>query len=181
MYFLKITTTRHQQRLLLVENILYTKTLQLTIWSTLLLCGEWLLRSRILMEDVLRIYGHLGLFEAHHVVIRWPPDTSPFYFFRSKRVNRCCLLCMMRGVSGSCRHGIARGDHTHWACLLLPCVIFHHWSSSTSRFLDYIEDIYIMVLSVLVSILDPNHMYLPLLLTVYCNTMYIVALSLQPM
>ena len=31
--------------------------------------------------------------------------------------------------------------------------------------------IYIMVLSVLVSILNPNHMYLPLLLTVYCNTM----------
>ena len=27
---------------------------------------------------------------------------------------------------------IARGDHTHWACLFLPCVIFHY-SSSTSR------------------------------------------------
>ena len=38
-------------------------------------------------------------------------------------------------------------------------------------FLDYVEDIYIMVLSVLVSALNPNHMYLPLLLTVYCNTM----------
>ena len=45
MYFLKVTTTRHQQRLLLVENILYTKTLKLTIWSTFLLCGEWLLQS----------------------------------------------------------------------------------------------------------------------------------------
>ena len=30
-------------------------------------------------------------------------------------------------------------------------------------FLDYVEDIYIMVLSVLVSILNPNHMYLPLI------------------
>ena len=36
MYFVKITTTRHQQRLLLVDNILYTKVLQLTIWSILL-------------------------------------------------------------------------------------------------------------------------------------------------
>ena len=34
-------------------------------------------------------------------------------------------------------------------------------------FLDYVEDIYIMVFSVLVSILNPNHMHLPLLLTVY--------------
>ena len=33
--------------------------------------------------------------------------------------------------------------------------------------LDYVEDIYIMVLSVLVSIVNPNHMYSPLLLTVY--------------
>ena len=32
------------------------------------------------------------LFEAHHVVIRWPPDTSPFYYcFRSKPVDRCCF------------------------------------------------------------------------------------------
>ena len=31
------------------------------------------------MEDFLGIYGHLGLFEAHHVVIRWPPDTSSFF------------------------------------------------------------------------------------------------------
>ena len=30
------------------------------------------------------------------------------------------------------RDGIARGDHTHWACLLLPRVIFHYFSS-TSR------------------------------------------------
>ena len=37
MYFLKITTTRHQQRLFVVENILlYTKTLQLTVWSIFL-------------------------------------------------------------------------------------------------------------------------------------------------
>ena len=39
------------------------------------------------------------------------------------------------------------------------------------HFLYYGEDIYVMVLSVFVSILDPNHMYLPLLLTVYCDTM----------
>ena len=32
------------------------------------------------------------------------------------------------------------------------------------------EDIYIMVLSVLVSVLNPNHTYVPLLSTVYCNT-----------
>ena len=38
-------------------------------------------------------------------------------------------------------------------------------------FLDYVEDIYIRVLSVPVSILNPNHLYLPLLSTVYCNTM----------
>ena len=40
-------------------------------------------------------------------------------------------------------------------------------------FLDYyVEDIYIMVLSVLVSIFNPNHTstYLPLPLTVYCYT-----------
>ena len=37
-----------QQRLLLVENILYTETLQVAILATLLLlCGEWLLRSWI--------------------------------------------------------------------------------------------------------------------------------------
>ena len=49
-------------------------------------------------------------------------------------------------------------------------------------FLDYVEDIYIMILFVLVSILNPNHMYLPLPLTVYCNTVYyVVALSSQPM
>ena len=39
-------------------------------------------------------------------------------------------------------------------------------------FLDYVEDIYIMVLSVLVSTLNLNHMYLPLLLTVYCIALY---------
>ena len=37
---------------------------------------------------------------------------------------------------------------------------------------DYVEDIYIMVLSVLVPILNSNHMYLPLLLTVYCIVLY---------
>ena len=36
-------------------------------------------------------------------------------------------------------------------------------------FLDYVEDIYIMVLSVLVSTLNPNRTYLPLLLTVHAN------------
>ena len=41
------------------------------------------------MEDFL---GNFGLFEAHHVVIRWPPDTSPFYCFRSKRVDRSLLF-----------------------------------------------------------------------------------------
>ena len=40
-------------------------------------------------------------------------------------------------------------------------------------FLDYVEDIYIMVLSVLVAILYLNHiMYLPLILTVYCIALY---------
>ena len=33
-------------------------------------------------------------------------------------------------------------------------------------FLDYVENFYVMVLSVLVSIIDPNRMYLPLLMTV---------------
>ena len=31
------------------------------------------------MGDFLGIYRHLGLFEAHHVVIRWPRDTSSFF------------------------------------------------------------------------------------------------------
>ena len=39
-------------------------------------------------------------------------------------------------------------------------------------FLDYVEDIYIMVLSVLVSTLNLNHMYFSLLLTVYCIALY---------
>ena len=48
-------------------------------------------------------------------VIHWPPDTSPPFSFRSKRVDRCvCVLCA-RGVSGSRRHVIACGDHTHLA------------------------------------------------------------------
>ena len=43
---------------------------------------------------------------------------------------------------------------------------------SHAHFLDYVEDIYIMVLSVLVSTLNLNHMYLPPLLTVYCIALY---------
>ena len=59
------------------------------------------------------------------------------------------------------------------ACLLLPRVIrnllfiYFQVINGGLYFLDYVEDVYIMVLSVLVS----NHMYLPLLLTVHCNTM----------
>ena len=43
-------------------------------------------------------------------------------------------------------------------------------------FLDYVGNICIMILWVLVSILNPNRMYLPLLLTVYCNTIYLLRL-----
>ena len=40
-------------------------------------------------------------------------------------------------------------------------------------FLDYVEDIYIMVLSILlVSILNLNDMYLPLQSTMYCIALY---------
>ena len=39
-------------------------------------------------------------------------------------------------------------------------------------FLDYVQDICITVLSVLVSTLNLNHMYLPLLLTLYCIALY---------
>ena len=42
------------------------------------------------------------------------------------------VLFCARGVSGSRRHDIARGEYTHLACLLLSCVTFH-CSSSTSR------------------------------------------------
>ena len=49
--------------------------------------------------------------------------------------------------------------------------VYFRVNNGVLYFLYYVEDIYIMVLSVLVSILNPNHMYLPLLLTVYCNTM----------
>ena len=30
------------------------------------------------MGDFLGTYGHLGVFEAHHLSFHWPPDTSPF-------------------------------------------------------------------------------------------------------
>ena len=49
--------------------------------------------------------------------------------------------------------------------------IYFQVNNGVLYFLDYVEDIYIMVvLFVLVSILNPNHMYLPLRLTVYYNT-----------
>ena len=65
------------------------------------------------------------------------------------------------------------------AYLLLPRVIRHllfiyfQVNNGVLYFLYYVEDIYntMMVLSVLVLILNPNHMYLPLISTVYCNTM----------
>ena len=49
--------------------------------------------------------------------------------------------------------------------------VYFQVNAGVLDFLNYVEDIYTMVLSVLVSILNPNHMYLPLLSTVYCNTM----------
>ena len=55
----------------------------------------------------------------------------------------------------------------------LPLLLFVYFQMNNGvlYFLDYVEDIYVMVLSVLVSILNPSHMYLPLLLTMYCNIM----------
>ena len=57
-----------------------------------------------------------------------------------------------------------------------PPLLFIYFQVNTGvlYFLDYVEDVYIiMVLSVLVSILNLNHtMYLPLLLTVYCIALY---------
>ena len=51
--------------------------------------------------------------------------------------------------------------------------IYFRVNTGVLYLLDYVEDIYItVVLSVLVSILNPNHMYLPLLLTVYCIALY---------
>ena len=53
---------------------------------------------------------------------------------------------------------IVRGDHTHWACLLQPCVIFHYQvNNGVLYYLGYVEVIHIRVLFVLVSILNPNH------------------------
>ena len=57
MYFLKITTTRHQQRLILVENILYTKIPYLTTLSIML--DESIMEGRM-ASSKLNLYG--GLF-----------------------------------------------------------------------------------------------------------------------
>ena len=68
------------------------------------------------MEDFLGIYRHLGLFEAHHVVIRWPRDTCSS-FVSGLNAWTVVVFCA-RGVSGSRRHDIARGDHTHSASVV---------------------------------------------------------------
>ena len=47
-----------------------------------------------------------------------------------------------------------------------PLFVYFQVNNGVLYVLDYVEDIYIRVLSFLVSILNPNHMYLQLLLTV---------------
>ena len=59
---------------------------------------------------------------------------------------------------------------SHILCDLPLLFVYFQVNNGVLYFLDYVEDIYIMALSVLVSILSTNHMYLPLLLTVHCNT-----------
>ena len=52
-----------------------------------------------------------------------------FFCFRSKRVDRCVGVEHEEYLEAV---DLTRGDHTHLACPLLPCVVFH-CSSSTSR------------------------------------------------
>ena len=108
---------------------------------------------------------HLGLFEVKHTYVIHGSTGYSFVCSRSKRVDRCAVFWAW-GVSGNRRPDVV-GDHTHVACLLLPFAIFLHCSSSTSRWITmsctfwltrYVEDIYIRVLLLLVSILNPYHL-----------------------
>ena len=95
-------------------------------------------------------------------VIRWLSDISLRSLVSGLNASTVVYVCCARGVSGNRRPDIARGDHTHLACLLLPCVTFHSLlfvyfpvNNGVLYFLDSVEEIYTMVLSVLVSILNP--------------------------
>ena len=66
--------------------------------------------------------------QHYHTQIRWAQSISSLNAWTPVYV--CCAW----GVSGIRRPDIARGYHTHLACLLLPRVIFH-CSSSTSRWI----------------------------------------------
>ena len=115
------------------------------------------------------------LFEAHHVAIRWPQDAPPFSCFRSKRVDSFFFFVHeehLGAVDMTSHVGIIRLPLTS-LCGLPLLFVYFQVNNGVLYFLDYVEDIYIIiVLSVLVSIFNPNHMYLPLLLTVYCIVLY---------
>ena len=97
--------------------------------------SDWgmLRRSRRVLIFLQVWSPYLGLLEAKHTCVIHGLARYSFVCFRSKRMDRC-VWCWAWGVSGSRRPDIVRGDHTHLACFLLPCVIFH-CSSSTSRWI----------------------------------------------
>ena len=99
-------------------------------------------------------------------VIRWLPDTSPF-LVSGLNAWTVVYVCCARGGSGNRRPDIARGDHAHLACLLLPYVIFHCSSSSTSRWITVSCTFWrYLHRGPLVSILNPNYTYFPLLILI---------------
>ena len=89
-------------------------------------------RSWIFMGFLGRKVTLIRLRQCHPYVIYWLARYS-YVYFRSKRVDRSACGRAW-GVPGSRRPDVGRGEYTHRACLLLPCVIFH-CPSSTSRWI----------------------------------------------
>ena len=78
----------------------------------------------------------------------------------------CDHITYMTSHVGTIPTGLA--SYT-FLCDLPLLFVYFQVNNGVLYFLDYVEGIYITVLSVLVSIINSNHMYLPLLLlTVYC-------------
>ena len=87
-----------------------------------------------------RKYGHLGLFEAKHTCVIHGLARYSFFCFRSERVDRCVGF----------EHdplGLALTS----LCDRPLLFVYFQVNNGVLYFLDYVEDVYIMGLFVLVS------------------------------